>query len=112
VQAGAMALIYHLAAAADWERAREEGEYRLSTLGMTLEEVGFIHCSRAGQVAGVAERYYRGQTGLVLLEIDEDLVGPEVRYETAPGTEERFPHIYGPLNTTAVVTAQPFTPPE
>lgn len=106
-----MALIYHLTSAADWEEARRLGEYRLSTLGMTLDQVGFIHCSQAGQVARVAERYYRGQTGLVLLTIDEDLVRPEVRYEAVPDSGERFPHVYGPLNTDAVVAVEPFEAP-
>jgi uncharacterized protein (DUF952 family) len=78
---------------------------------MTLDEVGFIHCSRAEQVAGVAERFYRGQTGLVLLTIDENLVGPEVRYEAVPDSGERFPHVYGPLNTDAVVAVAPFEAP-
>jgi glutathione S-transferase len=103
-------VIYHLTSRSDWAQAREAGDYRVSTLGRTLREEGFIHCSRAGQVAGVANRFYRGQAELVLLTIDEQRVGPEVRHEAVPGSAEPFPHIYGPLNLDAVVEAVPFEP--
>jgi uncharacterized protein (DUF952 family) len=103
-------MIYHIASAEDWARARRAGEYRISTRGRTLEEEGFIHCSRAGQVAGVADRFYRGVPDLVLLTIDERLLKSEVRYESMPGADESFPHIYGPLDVEAVVSAEPFAP--
>jgi uncharacterized protein (DUF952 family) len=103
-----MPMIYHLTSAAEWEDAGNAGEYRVSTRGRTLDEEGFIHCSLAGQVAGVADRFYRGRTGLVLLTIDERRVGPEIRYESPAGTAETFPHIYGPLNLDAVVNVTPF----
>jgi uncharacterized protein (DUF952 family) len=102
-------MIYHIALAEDWERARGAGEYRISTRGRTLDEEGFIHCSRADQVASVADRFYRGVDGLVLLTIDERLVRSEVRHESVPGAGESFPHIYGPLDVEAVVSAEPFT---
>jgi uncharacterized protein (DUF952 family) len=103
-------MIYHIATAEDWERATRAGEYRVSTHGRTLEEEGFIHCSRAAQVAAVADRFYRGVPDLVLLTIDEGLVRSEVRYESVPGGDESFPHIYGPLAVDAVVSAEPFAP--
>ncbi|HEY1618237.1 MAG TPA: DUF952 domain-containing protein [Streptosporangiaceae bacterium] len=103
-----MAKIYHIAAASTWARAREAGDYTMSTRDRTLAQEGFIHASTAQQVAGVANKFYRGDTDLVLLEIDTDLVGPEVRYEQVPGAADPFPHIYGPLNTTAVVAVSPF----
>ena len=104
-------LIYHLATRPDWERAREAGEYRTSTLGRTLEEEGFIHCSRASQVDGVASRFYAGQTDLVLLAIDEQRLRAEVRHEAVADSDERFPHVYGPLDVGSVVAVLPFTPP-
>jgi uncharacterized protein (DUF952 family) len=39
--------LYHLAVAGDWDPAR--AEYRGSTLGRTLEEEGFVHCSTPGR---------------------------------------------------------------
>lgn len=96
-------MIYHIAFAEDWERASRVGEYRVSTLGHTLDEVGFIHCGTGEQVALVANSIYRGQRDLVLLAIDPDRVQPEIRYEDLDGQGMAFPHIYGPLRTDAVV---------
>jgi uncharacterized protein (DUF952 family) len=101
--------IYHLATASDWERAQEAGEYTTSTHGRTLEEEGFIHASRADQWEGVRERYYAdADEPLVLLGIDTDLLDvPWVEEPPAPGVEETFPHIYGPLRPAAVVGVTP-----
>lgn len=104
-----MALIYHITAGADWEQARRDGAYRLSTRGVTLAQEGFIHASTARQVPLVANAFYQGDTGLVVLAIDTDRVEPEIRYEQPPGSSETFPHIYGPLSVAAVVSVLPLT---
>jgi uncharacterized protein (DUF952 family) len=102
-----MALIYHITAGADWEQGRRDGAYHLSTRGVTLAQEGFIHASTARQVPLVANAFYQGDTGLVVLVIDTGLVEPEIRYEQPPGSSETFPHIYGPLSVAAVVSVQP-----
>ena len=100
--------IFHIAARSSWDAAVTAGEYRVSTLDQSLEEVGFIHASFADQIPATAERFYRpaAQAGvrLCVLVIDEDAVratGSVVREEEA-GNGERFPHIYGPLATGCV----------
>lgn len=107
-----MTFIYHIANSADWERARRDGEYTTSTIGRTLAEEGFIHASQAAQVAYVANRFYRGVPGdLVLLVIDPERVRATIRYELVPGAGAvPFPHIYGPLNADAVLAARPLAP--
>jgi len=102
--------IYHIATRDDWERARRDGEYTTSTRGRTLAEEGFIHASTAGQVALVANAFYRGEPDLLLLVIDRAMVGPEIRYEQVPGQATPYPHIYGPLNLDAVLEVRPFGP--
>jgi uncharacterized protein (DUF952 family) len=102
-----ISLIFHIATAADWERALADGEYRTSTRGRSLADEGFIHASTARQVAGVADAFYAGETDLLVLVIDADLVEPEIRYERVPGGDEPFPHIYGPLDVAAVVRTLP-----
>jgi uncharacterized protein (DUF952 family) len=103
--------IYHIATCADWEQARRDGEYTTSTVGKTLAEEGYIHASQASQVAGVANMFYRGlPDGLLVLVIDPERVRAEIRYEDVPGVGAPFPHIYGPLNTDAVVAARPLSP--
>lgn len=109
--AGVSSVIYHIATRADWERARDDGEYTRSSVDKTLAEEGFIHASQAAQVARTANKFYRDVPGdLVLLVIDTGLLRAEVRYEDVPGAELPFPHIYGPLNTDAVVGVRPFAP--
>lgn len=103
-----MSRIYHIAARADWERALRDGEYTTSTAGRTLAEEGFIHASQAAQVAVVANTFYRGlPDDLVVLVIDTARLRAPVRYEDVPGAGAPFPHIYGPLNTDAVLAARP-----
>jgi uncharacterized protein (DUF952 family) len=104
-------LIYHIAEKADWERARRDGQYTMSTRGRTLAGEGFIHASTAAQVPVVADAYYRDAPDLVLLVIDTERVGPELRYEQVPGQPDLYPHIYGPLNLDAVLETRPFQAP-
>ncbi|MDE3207133.1 MAG: DUF952 domain-containing protein [Acidobacteriota bacterium] len=92
-------MLFHLALAGDWDPGASH--YRGSTIGRTLAEEGFIHCSTAEQVQATADRYYRGRSDVVLLGIDPERVGADVRVEGG------FPHLYGPLPTAAVVSATP-----
>jgi len=98
-------LIYHVATQADWDEARELGAYTTSTYGVSLEQEGYIHASRADQWEGIHARYYGAvEEPLVLLEIDTDLLDvPWVEEPPAPGITETYPHIYGPIPPTAVV---------
>jgi glutathione S-transferase len=98
--------IFHVALAEDWTAALAAGEYRVSTRGMTLDEVGFIHCSQRHQVAEVSDAFYRGAGPLVLLTIDPARAGSPVR-EEAVSESESFPHLYGPLPLQAVVSVEP-----
>ena len=100
--------IFHIAKVADWESAQAVGEYRVSTLGRSLEQEGFLHASFAGQWPAVHEAFYAGlDDPLVLLEIDANILGVPVVVEAPPGTDEEFPHIYGPLPVAAVVAVSP-----
>jgi glutathione S-transferase len=96
--------IFHLALAEDWAEAFTIGEYRVSTRGMTLDEVGFIHCSTHAQIVDTANRFYGDLDQLVLLTVDPVLVPSPIVYEPpAPDLDELFPHVYGPLPIAAVV---------
>ncbi|HLG11265.1 MAG TPA: DUF952 domain-containing protein, partial [Dehalococcoidia bacterium] len=101
--------IYHIAGREAWAEAQAAGEYRADSLA----EQGFIHASTAPQVIETADRFYRGQDGLVLLCIDASRVRAEIRYEAASAEGHSkdaglFPHLYGPLNVEAVARAVAF----
>jgi uncharacterized protein (DUF952 family) len=97
-----MTLIFHITPRQQWEAATD------SYQGDTLETDGFIHCSELRQVVTVANRFYTGQSGLVLLCIEVDRLKSELRYEAADGDE--FPHLYGALNLDAIVRVVDFEP--
>jgi uncharacterized protein (DUF952 family) len=99
-----MSQIFHIAQRQVWEAARDTGvPYTMSTRDLTLEQEGFIHCSATmEQVEGVLSRYYADvDDELVLLVIDPALLDAPVRLE--PAGEEFFPHIYGPIQPSAVI---------
>lgn len=103
--------IFHLALADDWRRAQASGTYTVSTVGLDLADVGFIHCSQPDQVAGVHQRYYTDVAEpVLLLTIDTDQLTAPWQLDDVPGQPAPFPHIYGPLNVAAVVSAEPFRP--
>lgn len=92
-------MIYHVVTAVNWQKALQQGFYEADSL---LHE-GFIHTSKAEQVQGVLERYYKNQNDLLLLHIDETKLTAPLKYELAPSVNETFPHIYGRLNLDAVL---------
>jgi glutathione S-transferase len=103
--------IFHLATEEAWTSAVNTGSYTVSTLGLALAQVGFIHCSQAEQVAGVHERFYRDvDETLLLLTIDTDRLASPWQLDPVDGEPLPFPHVYGPLNLDAVVSAEPFRP--
>jgi uncharacterized protein (DUF952 family) len=101
--------VFHIARAADWHAAQEAGEYRVSTLGRSLDEVGFIHASFAEQVPLVAAAVFGEVTEpLVLLAIDEGKLKAQVIVEHVPAAAQAFPHIYGPIPIDAVKEVRDF----
>jgi uncharacterized protein (DUF952 family) len=107
-------MILHITSEAEWKDAQMRGEY----VAPSLKTEGFIHCSTEKQVLHVANAFYRGQNNLVLLKLDETKLKPELKWEPpaaagpAPGISESdlFPHIFGPINLTAVVSMLDFKP--
>jgi uncharacterized protein (DUF952 family) len=95
--------LWHIAEQAEWAAARAVGAYERSTRGLSLAEVGYVHCSYPDQAAGVAAANYADADDLVLLRIDPALVPAEIRVEGG------FPHVYGPIPVAAVTAAEPLT---
>ena len=108
-------MILHICTEKEWQGALAHREYRAAS----LEPEGFMHCSGAHQILGVANSFYAGQTGLVLLMIDPQKVSERLIWEDAAhpdpdaapdsAANDQFPHIYGALNLDAVAEVRPFT---
>jgi glutathione S-transferase len=100
-------VIYHAALLEEWEAAQRAGTYTMSTRGMTVDEVGFVHAAHAHQLAGVLGRFYADVDEVVVLSIDASALTAPVREEPAGDAgDERFPHVYGPIPVSAVVAAR------
>jgi uncharacterized protein (DUF952 family) len=98
-----MPVIYHITTQKEWNAAQPAGQYASAS----LKEEGFIHCSQEAQIPGVLQRYFAGKKDLVKLVIDTDKLQSQLIYEWSPSIADTFPHIYGPINTSAVVAAEP-----
>ena len=108
--------LLHLTTPAEWRAALDTGVVTPPSLG----EVGFVHLSSPDQVHLPAERLFPGRRDVVLLVVDPARLDAPVRWEPGvPGdpASMRFPHLYGPLPTSAVVavlpwrSGQPVVPP-
>ena len=98
-------MIYHVASIASWEAAQENKQY----IHPSLSSEGFIHACSKEQLSGVLNRYYKNETDIVLLEIDESKLTNPLKYELAPSVNEMFPHCFGFINTDAVVAVYSYS---
>jgi len=99
-----MNIIYHIVAVSSWEEQVELPNY----IHASLDQEGFIHASRATQIVGVLDRYYSGVNDLLKLTIDTDLLDATstLKEELAESIGEIFPHVYGPINKSAIVSIE------
>jgi uncharacterized protein (DUF952 family) len=95
-------MIYHTVSPEDWAKFADLTHYKAES----LESEGFIHCSTDAQLLGVVERFYGNVANLLALHIDESLLDCELKYETALGTDQQYPHIFGPIVKTAIVQVE------
>jgi beta-hydroxylase len=90
---------FKILTAAQWAQFEADGIF----LGAPVDLAdGYIHLSTADQVQGTLDRHFAGQTGLVIVEVDLDMLGDDIRWEISRGGA-LFPHLYGTLPMKAVV---------
>ncbi|WP_428682205.1 DUF952 domain-containing protein [Sphingopyxis sp.] len=66
---------------------------------------GYIHLSTAEQLEATIAKYFAGQSGLMIAEVDLTCLGDAIRWEPARGGA-LFPHIYAELPMHAVIGLQ------
>jgi uncharacterized protein (DUF952 family) len=101
--------LYHIVSKDDWRKYRADGAYRPPSLGSE----GFIHLSTREQVLDTANAFFKGQPGLLLLELHLAPNDSAIRWEPAagPGVREGlFPHYYSALPIEAVKKIHAFEP--
>jgi uncharacterized protein (DUF952 family) len=94
---------YKICERESWEQARQNGRYFGSS---DDRRDGFIHLSAPEQVAATLERHFADQDDLLLIGIDVSRLGKALRWEPSRGGA-LFPHLYEPLDFTAVVSEVP-----
>ncbi len=96
-------IIYHIITPDDWAAAKQQDEYRPSSLAAE----GFIHFSTAEQVPPTSLRHYADAGELLLMSIAVDRLRTEPVWENLTGTGT-FPHLYEPLGLDAVLDVSPY----
>ena len=95
--------IYKICPEALWREAERAGHF----LGAPIDLAdGFIHFSTAEQARETAAKHFAGQAGLLLVAVDEEKLGEALKYEVSRGGA-LFPHLFAPLELTAVVWVKP-----
>lgn len=99
--------IYRVLPRVEWERALAQAEFRGSAVDL---RDGFIHFSRADQLATTLRLHYAQQADLVLLYVKTTDLQPAaaLRWEPSRGGA-LFPHLYAPLPVAAVHRVEPLT---
>ena len=91
--------IYKILSEAAYEAAKREGHFSGSA---DDARDGFIHLSAANQLEGTLAGHFAGQADLLLVALDPERLGSELKWEPSRGGA-LFPHLYGLLDLGAVV---------
>lgn len=95
-------LVYKLLRTPEWVEFERAGE----TAGAPADLAdGFVHFSTAGQLPGTLVKHFAGESRLMLLAIDAESLGADLRWEAARGGA-LFPHLYRSLRRADVVRAR------
>lgn len=97
--------LYHITSSSAWTSQKASGHFT----DPSLEREGFIHSSHRNQIIGVANRVFEGRVDLVILCIDTNRLEPDVKEEDSYG-HGVYPHIFGPINVSAVTEVVTFPP--
>ena len=77
---------------------------------MSLKSEGFIHLSTREQVIPLAQKYFKGERDLLLLQVVIPTSDPLLRWETPATGEASFPHYYGEIILSRVKSIHPIQP--
>lgn len=94
-------IAYHLITADAWGAAAVDVPLWVAS----LDSEGFVHLThRMTDLVEVANLFYRGVPGRhVVLTVALDRLSSPWRYDG----DERYPHVYGPLDRVAITDARP-----
>jgi uncharacterized protein (DUF952 family) len=91
-------LVYKIVPRMFWEAAEATGVFAGASVDF---EDGFIHLSSGKQVKETARLYFAGQNDLLLVGVETAALGEALKWEASRGGD-LFPHLYAPLEFSAV----------
>ncbi|HEY9579821.1 MAG TPA: DUF952 domain-containing protein [Rhizorhapis sp.] len=91
---------YKILTREQWDTLRADGVFEGAPVDLAD---GYIHLSTQAQTAETVTKHFAGQDDLILAMVDLAAVGDKVKWEVSRGGQ-LFPHLYGPLPLSAVVT--------
>lgn len=100
-----MTLIYKILSRAEWDAATAVGQFDGSAVD---HQDGYIHLSAADQAQETAAKYFKDQADLVLLGVEAESLGEDLKWEASRGGA-LFPHLYRPLLVGEVLTQNDLT---
>ena len=93
-------VVYKVLTPAQWTEAESQGEF----LGADIDQTdGYIHFSSASQVRETVAKHFDGEMCLVLVGVDAERLGDDLRWESSRGGN-LFPHLYDKLSLDCVVS--------
>jgi uncharacterized protein (DUF952 family) len=98
-----VATIYKICEQALWRAAEAAGQFCGSPVD---ERDGFIHFSTAAQLAETAAKHYAGQSELLLIAVDAEVLRGDLKWDRSRGGD-LFPHLYAALPLRAVHWVRP-----
>jgi uncharacterized protein (DUF952 family) len=98
-----MGLVFKICGVDEWRRAEREKVFRGSAVDL---RDGFIHFSTAEQLAETAAKHFAGRVDLLLIAVDAEALGENLRFEPSRGGA-LFPHLYAELSLSAVRFTEP-----
>lgn len=96
-----MPTVYKIISQSDWATACEEKKFTGAEIDLAD---GYIHLSTAKQVRETASRHFAGRDDLLLLSVDSERFGDDMKWEPSRGGD-LFPHLYGILSVQDVEKA-------
>lgn len=96
-------LIYKICDATLWQAALETGSFEGAEIDLAD---GYIHFSTAEQMRETAAKHFAGREGLVLIAIEADALGDDLKWEPSRGGA-LFPHLYRPLRVKEAAWHEP-----
>lgn len=96
-------LIYKIFRADEWAELQSQSV----TKGAPIDIAdGYVHFSTAEQARETAAKHFAGEDGLILLALDSDALGDDLKWEPSRGGA-LFPHLYRELRLGDVLWDMP-----